>query len=248
LAWLSPRCQASIPETKLFCLVKVWRTLSGGETIHPGGCNGAAWSGDGVNGMTTPTTTWKRLIRRLGRDGNPLRRRSDVLDAWLVPVAIVAFLALSPLVLVLTGNWMRAANASEQAAQAHWHHVQAVLLQPVPGPQQSNHGTNSWITWTPARWTAAGIQHTADVPAQAGSRAGSVVTVWFDGAGKVQLPRLTPGQASSRILEARLTGLALLAVVLAIMIMVVRRLLDRRRIAGWEHAWLSVGPTWSRHR
>ena len=82
----------------------------------------------------------------------------------------------------------------------------------------------------------------------AGSRAGTVITVWFDGAGKVHLPRLTPGQARGRVLEARLTGLAVLAVVLAIMIMVARRFLDRRRIAGWEHAWLSVGPTWSRHR
>ncbi len=191
---------------------------------------------------------WKRLTRRLGRDGNPLRRRLDLLDAWLVPIAIVAFLALSPVVLGLTGNWMRAANASEQAAQAHWHHVQAVLLQPVPGPEQAAHGTNGWITWAPARWIAGGTQHTADVPAPAGSRAGTVITVWFDGAGKVHLPRLTPGQARGRVLEARLTGLAVLAVVLAIMIMVARRFLDRRRIAGWEHAWLSVGPTWSRHR
>ncbi len=130
----------------------------------------------------------------------------------------------------------------------HWHHVQAVLLEPVPGPEQTDHGANSWITWAPARWTAAGIQHTASVPAQAGTRAGTVVTVWFDSAGKVQMPPLTPGQASSRVLEARLAGLAVLAVVLAITILVARRFLDRRRIAGWEHAWLSVGPTWSRHR
>ena len=75
--------------------------------------------------MRTPTTTWKRLTRRLGRDGNPLRRRSDVIDAWLLPVAIVVFLALCPLVLALTGNWMRTANANEHRAQANWHHVQA---------------------------------------------------------------------------------------------------------------------------
>jgi hypothetical protein len=236
------------PQIKLFWLVEVWRTLSGGETIHPGGCNGAAWSGDGVNRMTTPTTVWKRLTRRLGRDGNPLRRRSDVLDAWLVPIAIVVFLALCPLVLAVTGSWMRAANASEEAAQANWHRVQAVLLSPVPGPQQTNHGSNGWITWAPARWTAAGIQHTADVPAQAGTRAGTHMTVWFDGAGKVQTPPLTPGAASSRVLEGRIAGLAVLAAALAIIIVVVRRFLDRRRLAGWENAWLSVGPTWSRHR
>jgi hypothetical protein len=191
---------------------------------------------------------WKRLTRRLGRDGNPLRRRSDLLDAWLVPVAFVVFLALCPLVLALTGNWTRAANASEQRAQASWHSVQAVLLHAVPGPQQADHGTNSWLTWTPANWTAAGVQRTADVPARSGSAAGSSVTVWLDSAGQVRLPPLTPGAAGARVLEARLTGLAVLAVLLAIMIMLARRVLDRRRLAGWETAWLSVGPTWSRHR
>ena len=35
---------------------------------------------------------------------------------------------------------------------------------------------------------------------------------------------------------------------LAIMLVLARRFLDRRRLAGWETAWLAVGPTWSRHR
>jgi hypothetical protein len=192
---------------------------------------------------------WKRLIRRLGRDGNPLRRRVDVLEAWLVPVAIVVFVALCPLVLSLTGSWIRAVNAGDYRAQQDWHPVQARLLKPVPGPQQADHGVNGWISWAPATWrTAAGVTQTGYVPADAGSRAGSVVTVYLDRAGRVHMPPLTPGEASSRLLQARLAGLAVLAVLLAIMVVFVRRMLDRRRLAGWEHAWLSVGPTWSRRR
>jgi hypothetical protein len=198
--------------------------------------------------MTTPTPTWKRLTRRLGRDGNPLRRRSDLIDAWLVPVAIVVFVALCPLVLSFVGNWTRAANTSEEHAQAHWHHVQAVLVQSVPGAEQADHGANNWIGWAPARWTAGGTKHTGTVPAPSGTRAGTVVTVWFDNAGRAHVPPLTPGGASSRVLEASLAALAVLAVALATMIMLVRRFLDRRRLDGWESAWLSVGPTWSRHR
>jgi hypothetical protein len=191
---------------------------------------------------------WKRLTRRLGRDRNPLRRRSDVLDAWLLPVAIVVFLALCPFVLAMTGNWIRAANASEMRAQSSWHSVQAVLLQSVPGPQQADHGANTWLTWTPARWTAAGNQRTAEVPARAGTRAGSPVTVWLDRAGHVHTPPLTPGSAGARVIEARLAGMAVLAALLAIMLLLGHRILDRRRLAEWETAWLSVGPTWSRHR
>jgi hypothetical protein len=222
--------------------------VAGGETIHPGGCEGAAWSGDGVTGMTTPTTLWKRLTRRLGRGGNPLRRRSDVVDAWLVPVAIVVFLALCPVVVSVTGSWMRAANTSEQHAQAGWHHVQGVLVQAVPGPMQANHGVNTWMTWTPAKWTVNGVPRTGDVPAQAGSRKGAAVTVWYDSTGKVQMPPLTNGAAGSRILEARAGGIAVLLAVVGITILLVRRFLDRRRLADWESAWLTVGPTWSRHR
>jgi hypothetical protein len=198
--------------------------------------------------MTTPTTQWQRLTRRFGHDGNPLRRRVDRIEAWLVPVAIVVFMALCPLILSLTGSWMRAANANEMRGQQNWQTVRATLLQPVPGPMQADHSANTWIAWAPATWTAAGVRHKGDVPALGGSRAGSVVTVWLDPSGRAHMPPLTPGQAGSRVLEARIGGLAVLAVLLAIMLIFARRFLDRRRLAGWENAWLSVGPTWSRHR
>jgi hypothetical protein len=207
------------------------------------------WSGDGVNGMRAPTTKWQRLTRRLGRGDNPLRRRVDVIEAWLVPAAIVVFLALCPLILALTGSWIRGVNAADFRAQQNWRPFHARLLESVPGPEQANRGVNTWISWAPATWRdGAGVRHTADVPVMAGSRAGTAVTVWLDSAGKVHLPPLSPGQAGSRVLEARVTGLALLAVLLAIMVILARRMLDRRRLAGWESAWLSVGPTWSRRR
>lgn len=196
--------------------------------------------------MTAPTTLWMRLTRRFGRDGNPLRRRSDLIDACLLPAAIAAFLALCPLVLEMTGIWVRADNAATRHAQLSWHPVKAVLLQAVPGPEMSDHGANTWLTWTPARWTVDGQERTADVPASAGSVAGSTVTVWLDRAGDVQTPPLTLAEAGARVLEARLVALAILAVLLAVMTLLGRRILDRRRLAGWEADWLSVGPTWSR--
>lgn len=191
---------------------------------------------------------WRRLTRRLGHDDNPLRRRVDRVEAWLVPVAIVVFLALCPLVVSVTGSWMRVANANEMRAQVNWHSVTGHLIQSVPGPEQADHSSNTWISWAPATWKVDGVQHRGNVPAVGGSRAGSLVPVWLDSAGKVHMPPLTPGQAGSRVLEARVGGLAALAVLLAIMVVLTRRMLDRRRLAGWESAWLHVGPTWSRHR
>jgi uncharacterized membrane protein YhaH (DUF805 family) len=74
------------------------------------------------------------------------------------------------------------------------------------------------------------------------------VRIWLDRAGNVRTPPLTAAQVSDRVIAATLIALAGLAAALAIMAMLTRRLLDRRRLAGWESAWLSVGPQWSHQR
>jgi hypothetical protein len=198
--------------------------------------------------MTAPTTLWMRLTRRLGRDGNPLRRRSDLIEAWLAPTAIVVFLALCPLFVVVTGMTVRADYAAAQQAQQSWRPVKAVVLDAVPGPEMSDHGANTWLTWTPATWTVAGHEWIGEVPAPASTRADATVTAWLDRAGNVQLPPLTAAGARERVAYATLIALAALAVLLAVMTAIARRVLDRQRLAGWETAWVSVGPVWSRRQ
>ena len=196
--------------------------------------------------MATPTKTWLKLTRRLGVDGNPLRRRSDLLDAWLLPVAIAAFLALCPIVAVVTGVWVRADNAAQRHAQLSWHREQAILQAAAPGPEFSDNGANSWVIWTPARWTTDGRRYGGDVPAAAGTRAGSAVPVWLDQSGKVRTPALTVAQLRNRVVTVTSFALAGLAILVAGLAWLMRRTLDRRRLAGWETGWLAVGPRWSR--
>lgn len=198
--------------------------------------------------MATPTTTWMKLARRLGRDRNPLRRRSDVLEAWLLPAAVVVFLVLCPLVAVLTGLWVRADNAAVQRAQQSWHTVPAVLLRAAPGPQFTDQGANTWTTWEPARWTVNGRQHTGSIPVAAGSPAGSTQTVWLDGRGQVHVPPQTQARLSETVDAAMLIAVAGVAVVVGALMLLGRWFLDRRRLASWEAAWLAVGPRWSHQR
>jgi hypothetical protein len=194
----------------------------------------------------TPTTTWERVARRLGFDHNPLRRRSDLIEAWLLPAVIAVFLALSPLLVGAASAWVHDQNAAAQQAERSWHRVTAVLLQAVPGPLMSDNGANTWITWTPARWTADGRRHLGQVPAAAGSSADSTVSVWLDRAGNVQAPPLNAVQIRDRVVLAAVVALTALAVFLSAVTLIGRRLLDRRRLAGWAADWLSVGPQWSR--
>ena len=197
--------------------------------------------------MAMPTTMWLKVARRLGRDSNPLRRRSDVVEAWLAPVAIVAFLALSPLAAGLVDMGVRADNAAAQHVQQSWHPVSAILLRAAPGPEFSDNGANTWTEWAPARWTAGGKQYTARIPVRAGSRAGSTQTVWLDRAGHVQVPPMNPPELGGAIGTGILLALAALAVVVAVVTRLARWALDRKRIASWETAWLAVGPRW-RHQ
>jgi hypothetical protein len=195
--------------------------------------------------MATSTMAWRRVARRLGRDSNPLRRRSDVLEAWLLPAAAVVFLALCPLVAGLTGMWVRADNASTQRVQQSWHPVPAVLLRAASGPEFTDHGANTWTTWEPARWTLDGRQYTGSIPVAAGSAVGSRQTVWLDGHGHVRVPPLAPAQLGQAVDAAMLISLAGLAVLVSILSMLARWILNRRRLAGWEAGWLAVGPSWS---
>jgi hypothetical protein len=195
--------------------------------------------------MTTPTKTWRRLGSRLGRDRNPLCRRSDLIEAWLLPAVVVAFLVLGPLVAGAAGLRVRADIAAARHAQPSWHRTSAVLLAAAPGPLFSDNGANSWGVWTSARWSADGQQRVGAVPAAAGTRAGSSVAVWLDRAGDVRLPPLTSGEARDHVILGASVALAALAVLLACLALIGRRVLDWRRLAGWETAWQSVGPQWT---
>ena len=193
------------------------------------------------------TTRWVKLSRRLGMDGNPLRRPADKLEVWLVPVAIAVFLALSPVVATGMSAWVHADSSAGQRAAQSWHPVKAVLLQSVPGPAESDGGANTWTVWARAEWTFGGRQVTGKVPVPAGSLAGSTQTVLLNRAGVVELPPESASQVAGLADTATAVGLTALAALLAGLTWLTRRALDRRRLARWESAWLMVGPRWS-HR
>jgi len=195
--------------------------------------------------MIATTTMWVKLSRRLGMDGNPMRRRADRIEAWLAPLAIAVFLALCPVAAVAVSAWVHADNAAVQRAEQSWHPVKAVLLRAAPGPAESDGGANTWTVWTQARWSVGGVQRTGAVPVPAKSPAGSTHTVWLNSAGAVEAPPASPSQVAAFADAATSVALTALAVLLAVLTWLIRRALDRRRLARWESAWLTTGPRWS---
>jgi hypothetical protein len=188
-----------------------------------------------------------RIVRWLGVDGNPLRRRTDRIESAIRIALVLAFLVGGPLLSVTVGRATSASGLREVQSERAWRRVDAVLTKPAP-PSTSPYGAMA-TTWVPGRWKVSGQVKTGFVPTVAGAPAGAVVTVWLNRAGRVtgQQP-VTAGLVLLRVVLAEIftligTGFAALLIAAG-----TRWLLNRRRLARWAIEWSLVGPRWTTRR
>lgn len=191
-------------------------------------------------------TRRERLARRLGLDANPLRRRTDKVAACLGAGLLVAFLAGAPLLVMATVSWAGHAGAAEQRAQRAWHEVSAVLQRSAPAPAAFASGLYGG-TWVPAKWTAPdGRTRTGEIDVSTGLAKGQAIPIWVNPAGLPTGPPLTHRAVVARTVVAAVIAPIVLAVVLGFLSGMGRWVIDRRRLAGWDAAWASVGPHWTK--
>lgn len=186
------------------------------------------------------------LARRTGIDGNPLRRATDRAEAWIRILLVTVFLVAAPLLTIGTGRW--AATTTQASARAH-----AAAVQPVSAtvkraaPANASDPARSALAWVPAQWHAPdGSARSGQIQAPLGTRAGSTIKIWVDNSGKVSEPPLTHAQVLSRVITVIALTPVGLALALALLLGVVTRLLQRRRLLAWEAAWAAVEPHWTR--
>lgn len=189
-----------------------------------------------------------RLMRRWRLDTNPLRRAADRLEALLLAALAVAFLAGAPLAAVAAGQAAAAAARHTEQVQASWHPVTAVLLRNAPDPVHAM-SQASLAPLVLARWRAPdGVTRTGEVYAQPGARAGSTLQVWATGNGRLMPVPLLGTDVTDRVAMAAALATAGAALVLALLWLVTRWLLDRRRLAAWDARWAVTEPQWSGRR
>ncbi|MEU3844368.1 hypothetical protein AB0E88_30620 [Streptomyces sp. NPDC028635] len=175
---------------------------------------------------------------------NPLKRRDDVLEAWLV-LAVWAVIVLGGAVV---GTLTARATGDVLARQRDERRpTSAVLVADAPRADARTSGQGEPVP-TVVRWHAPdGSRRLGRTPVAPGTRAGARVKVWLDAAGR---PVAEPPTRAEAALQAALfatgagLGLAGLAVGAGAL---ARGRLDRRRVAAWGHEWDSVEPRWS-HR
>ncbi|MET8944468.1 hypothetical protein ABZX30_12995 [Streptomyces sp. NPDC004542] len=170
---------------------------------------------------------------------NPLRRRADKLEAWLV----LGVWLLTVLTGVLSG--LAAAGSVEHGLareRLEWRPAVALVAEKAPGTAHSGERV-----WTKVRWTAAdGSPHTGQARVEPGSPAGSPVTVWTDPQGHLVTRPASVSQAHLRAgLIGTLVGVSAAAVPF-VSGLALRGRLERRRMDDWDAEWARLGPQWGR--
>jgi hypothetical protein len=186
------------------------------------------------------------LARRLGLDGNRLRRRSDKVSIGLVAGVLAAFLMGAPFLAIGAANWAEHIALAELQTQRSWRQVPAVLLQDA-SPAENIYGGYFTSTWVKARWTAPNRQiRSGEITAMPGLTAGQRVLIWVDAAGTPMGPPMSHHAVSIRRSVTAAFAVVMLGLALAYLAAAGRWLLDRRRLAGWDRQWAVIEPQWTR--
>lgn len=186
-----------------------------------------------------------RIAVRLGLDGNPLRRRIDRVSVLGTAGLLAVFLAVAPVASLAVAHVVAAGATAEQHVQRTWREVQAILQQDAPLPPGEYYG--SYDSWAWARWTTpAGHPMQGLIAAPAGATAGTRTPIWIRPSGQWAGTPLSRASARLRVALAIAGTVILLAIAVTGASGMIRRRLDRRRLAGWEAGWKAVGPQWTK--
>ncbi|MFD3533510.1 hypothetical protein [Streptomyces sp. NPDC058664] len=181
---------------------------------------------------------------------NPLRRTTDLVEAWVASVAIVLLCVVVP----LTG-WAAGSSADSslqravRAQQEQRVPTTARVVRPAGGAETADTaGEQRLRRPVVARWTAPdGSARTGTVTtARRTSAPGATFALWTDREGRPVPPPLPADTARAHAAVAGLT----VALLTGLLVETVRRLAVRRlvllRYARLDRAWAAAGPDWGR--
>ncbi|MEW2522561.1 Rv1733c family protein [Actinacidiphila alni] len=192
---------------------------------------------------------------RLGRYGwrwrrNPLRRRSDLVEAWLGLFTAV-LLCATPLLGWWAGHSVdRALQRVVRTENAQRKLVRAEVLDPPEGGVKvaDKVGTADPRRGDLLRWTSRDHKsvYTAPVSPDIEVWRDGRIWLWADRAGELVPPPLDAATATTHaVLAGTTAGSASAGFVFLTRQLLMWRLM-RRRLAGWEKDWARVGQDWGR--
>ncbi|MBK3574440.1 hypothetical protein JHN63_11555 [Streptomyces sp. MBT65] len=171
---------------------------------------------------------------------NPLRRRSYLVEAWVLLAAWI----LAVVAAVGVGAWTNlAVERHIDALRADRHSVPAVLVEDAQRTVGTADGSDNYRATV--RWTAAdGTQAMGLARVDSSSKAGSTTHVWLDAKGRL-VPN--PPTATQARIEGVVLGVWAAAGAGGAVLLVGRGVsgrLERRRLEQWDAEWARIGPQW----
>lgn len=189
-------------------------------------------------------TRW--LGRSRGR--NPLRRRSDVVEAWTALAVAVLVCVGAPLMGAVTARWAHdEARTTAEEQRADRHRVRAEVVERPAGPGPSSRTDEQRVPRATVRWTEPGEgRRTAVARVPANARPGDTVHVWFDSRGRNVPPPVDNASVWQHSIGMGTFAAGVSAAGVLLVHRGVREAAMRRRLAEWERAWARTEPQWAR--
>ncbi|MFE5732055.1 hypothetical protein ACFQ7A_14270 [Streptomyces sp. NPDC056528] len=191
-------------------------------------------------------------LRRWRR--NPLRRTTDLVEAWVALAAAVLLCVAVPLAGWNAGtsaheSLRRAVRAQQEQRTPTTARVVRPADVPASGPRTTESGGEERLRRSVvARWTAPdGSSRTGTVTTvRRHSAPGDTFALWTDRGGRPVAPPMRADTARAHAVTAGLMA----ALLTGLLVETVRRLVVRRlvllRYADLDRAWAATGPDWGR--
>jgi hypothetical protein len=184
---------------------------------------------------------------------NPLRRTSDLVEAWLALAAMVLILLAAPLLGAVVGaSAQDALQQSVRDQRQARHEVAATVVKELsrspldPDPETSSSldpHSRVLANWTAPDGTA---QHGTVIAALKSPHHGDHFTIWTDLQGRIVGRPLDSATATTHAVLAGFgAGLMSAGLIEGGRRLIVWRMV-RRRYAGWDRAWDKAGPDWGK--
>src|SRR5436305_1971370 len=174
----------------------------------------------------------RALSRSLGLRRHPLRRRVDVLQAWLAVALFCALAVVTPLVAVTTERSVYSQGVHDaRAAMRERVPVAATLLADTTTIAQATEAVVPHEQFSVrARWyDIRGAEHTGVITPDSSGTAGQMVPIWIDRTGQPVAAPPHHGEIVQRAVGIAGASALVVAGILCLLFVAVRRGLDHRR-------------------
>lgn len=185
------------------------------------------------------------ILRRLGFDGSPLRRRADRWQAYARILVALLFLVGCVGAAAFGGSAYRQQRAVDTLDDERGYQAIATIVS-TSAVRVASYGDSPRYTYRVEWQDKQGNQHLDTFHTMRSTRHEETVTLWVDHRGTASLTPRATGQTPAVAVFKGLTVMLYVAMGLAAAYTVFLVRLNRRRSAEWAAEWDAVEPRWRR--